>query len=341
VAIAKPGSVLAPGSVTTVGSLPHVDADDAVRFVLAHPVDLPAAPQLPRRSPREGMVAQVAIAVPGVHVLADGSLDVDADRASRPAGPAAGGERLDPEAHGGVLAFLRERSGAGRSGPVKLQLAGPVTVGLAHIEAGLDVATAFRRSSAAVATTAAALLATTARYLPGVPLMVWLDEPGLVRGPDLPVDGEGVTRLLRDALDGLGRGVVTGVHCCGPADWAPVIEAGATVLSMPVDAGAPTPEAVAVALDGHLRAGGWIAWGAVPTDRPVGEHEVESLWQALVERWAALAGAGCDPAGLRRRALVSPACGLAGLDAVQAGLVVGLARRLGARVGRASSSAAA
>jgi len=66
------------GLSTGIGSLPHDDPDEAALFALdAHP-KLPAAPSLPRRSATEGMVAQAAWGIPGVMVLEDGSLLVDA-----------------------------------------------------------------------------------------------------------------------------------------------------------------------------------------------------------------------------------------------------------------------
>ena len=68
---------LRAGAVTSIGSLPHRDADSAAAFVLRHHPGLPAAPQLPRRSPLEGMVAQAARGIEGVRVAPDGSIHVD------------------------------------------------------------------------------------------------------------------------------------------------------------------------------------------------------------------------------------------------------------------------
>src|SRR3954466_556543 len=56
------------GVATAIGSLPHTDAVQAAELVLgAHP-ELPCAPQLPARSPREGMLAAWLCALPEILV---------------------------------------------------------------------------------------------------------------------------------------------------------------------------------------------------------------------------------------------------------------------------------
>jgi hypothetical protein len=176
-------------------------------------------------------------------------------------------------------------------------------------------------------------VATAGAVLPDAALMVWLDEPGLARFP-LPLAREAVVSLVSESLAALGPRVVSGVHCCGSTDWRLAVEAGAGVLSMPVDLDGDVPDlsTTAATLDDHLRRGGWIAWGVVPTDRPVLPRDEDELWNKLLGRWAALATAGTDPDLLGRRALVTPACGLAGLDEQQATTVVELTRVIGRRV---------
>ena len=73
----------------------------------------------------------------------------------------------------------------------------------------------------------------------------------------------------------------------------------------------PSLLAHAAALGRHMEGDGWIAWGAVPTDRPVGE-QAAPLWKNLVDCWCELTRRGCDGLRLRQQALVTPACGLAG-----------------------------
>ena len=65
---------LVPAVATAIGSLPHTDPKAAAELVLeAHP-RFPAAPQLPMRTPLEGIVAQWARALPEVTIERDGSI---------------------------------------------------------------------------------------------------------------------------------------------------------------------------------------------------------------------------------------------------------------------------
>jgi methionine synthase II (cobalamin-independent) len=320
-------TVLQAGGVTSIGSLPHRDADAAAAFVLRHHSRMPAAPQCPRRSPFEGMVAQVARGIPGVEVAPDGTLTVDVDGLDPDAQPT---PVLDGSSHAGLLAFLS--LAAGRSQPVKVQLTGPVTLGTALLEAGAPPALAYRSAGAAVRAYGAALVELCARRLPDAELVAFVDEPGLTRAVKdggLPLAPEATVDLLSSALAVLEPHATTGVHCCGRTDWRLATAAGATILSLPADA--EWVAASAGVLNGHLERGGWIAWGAVPTSEPVGQGP-DRLWRRLTSIWCDLVQAGCDPAQLRAQALITPACGLAGHGVSQAARALRLAAVLGERV---------
>jgi hypothetical protein len=320
------------GTATSVGSLPHRDADAAAEFVVrSHPA-LPAAPQLPRRSPLEGMVAQGARGIAGVAVAPDGSLTLDLDVLD-PEAPVA--NPFDGAGHAGLLAFLTAVTG--RTGPVKFQLTGPVTLGLALIEAGAEPDVAYPVAEAAVRAHGRALLELCRRRLPDAPLVVFLDEPGLVSyGDGLDLAPERIIDLLSSGLAVLEGDATTGVHCCGETDWRLVSAAGPTVLSLPATEAA-VGDAGAGALVAHLERDGWVAWGAVPTSEPLGT-DVDRLWRRLSDLWCTLVDAGADPVQLRAQALVTPACGLAGHGVSQAGRALRLAGLLGARVADQSAA---
>ena len=315
---------LVPGTATSIGSLPHLAPDDGAAFVLARHPDLPAVPQLPRRSRRAGMVAEAAVGIPGVEVVDDGSLVVDAPLLE--ANGADGAFVDEAPLPDGLVAFLEQV--AGRTKPVKLQLTGPVTLGIALVRAGVAPDPAFAVAGAAVRARARRLLEQAARRAPDAAAVLFLDEPGLTcsEHPGFPLARHGVTDLLSGVLSD-SAAAATGVHCCGPTDWGAVVEAGPDILSLPVPlVGAADP----LAISGFLESGGRVAWGAVPTDGPVSD-DVGLLWRRLVGAWCDLVRAGCDPVLLRSRSLVTPACGLAGHGLSQADLALRLARELGQR----------
>lgn len=318
--------VLRPGAVTSIGSLPHRDADSAAAFVLRHHPDVPAVPQLPRRSPLEGMIAQAARGIPGVAVAADGSLTVDR-AVLDPAAPIR--PEFDGHSHAGLLAFLS--LAAGRTDPVKLQLTGPITLGQALVDAGAPPEVAFPVAAAAVRAEGSALLALCRRRLPEAPFLVFLDEPSMVNttGRGLGIDGELAIDLLSSALAVLEEDAVTGVHCCAPTDWRLPSAAGASVLSMPVEL--TWVLSAASAITAHLERGGWIAWGAVPTHEPLGT-DPDRLWRRLSAVWCELVQVGCDPVLLRTQAIITPACGLAGHGPSQSARALKLAATVAGRV---------
>ena len=213
-----------------------------------------------------------------------------------------------------------------------MQLTGPVTLGVALLEAGAPAALAFPIAGMAVRAYGEALMELCTRRLPDADLVAFVDEPALVRAVkdgDLPLAPEATVDLLSSALAVLEPHATTGVHCCGRTDWRLATAAGATILSLPAD-----PAGVAAStgvLNAHLERGGWIAWGAVPTSEPIGAG-ADRLWRRLTAIWCDLVQAGCDPGQVRAQALVTPACGLAGHGVSQAARALKLAANLGERV---------
>lgn len=315
--------VLLPGVATGIGSLPHDDPRTAAEVVLRCLPELPAVPQLPGRDPREGMLAQWLVALPEVDVARDGTMTATGTSDEAP------DCTFTCDTHAGLLAFLdvaaqRERSPV----RVKAQVTGPLTLGTALHAAGVPAPRAFRRAAEVTRAWLVALEDLITTRLPDTGLVVFLDEPALVqwRGDDEPLDREAAIDVLSGALAAVDS--TTGVHVCGDGDHAVALEAGPEVLGVEV-----VPDLVrhTVSLARFLDGDGWIAWGAVPTDRPVGES-ADPHWRALTALWCELTRRGCDPVPLRTRGLITPACGLAGYGASQAERVLGIARELAARV---------
>ena len=314
------------GVASSIGSLPHTDPRAAATFVLERQPRLPAAPSLPNRSGMERMIAQAAWGIAGVRVLPDGSLELDHPILDPRTPLTTAGIAGEPFV--GLRAFLG--AVAGRRAPIKLQLTGPVTLGIALLNLGVPTRRAFAVAGSAVRARARALVAVAQETAPMAPLVVFVDEPGLTAAmhQGFPLEPNRTIDLVSSTLATLEPHAVTGLHCCGQADWRIVLQTGPQVLSLPVDSGAVEH---AGAVGAFLENGGRIAWGAVPTTGPVGSTP-ERLWQRLSTEWCALTQAGCDPVLLREQALVTPACGLATHGEAQADQVIGLANQVARRL---------
>jgi hypothetical protein len=257
--------------------------------------------------------------------VGDVHVDVAALDPEAPATP-----MLDGAGHGGLLAFLSHA--AGRTDPVKIQMTGPITLACALINAGAPPDIAFPIAASAVRTQGRALLELVRHRLPDAPLIAFLDEPGLVdigEGRRVPLAPDATIDLLSTGLAALEGVAVTGVHCCGPTDLRLVAAAGPDIIAIPAEDEIVLP--AANLLTTHLERGGWIAWGAIPTAKPLGT-DADRLWRKLSLLWCDLVQAGADPALIRAQALITPACGLAGHGVSQAARALRMTRTLGEKV---------
>jgi hypothetical protein len=298
-------SLVQGGMSMAVGSLPHRSLADAVELSLTA-TDIPTIPQLPRRSPAEGMIAQALVGIPGVVVGQYGSIAVDA-------GTLRATERvrtdLDHDAFAGFRTFLAKAVEVGYTGPVKWQFVGPLTLGLALQRAGVPSETAFEITMRSVRGHIMNLVNAVATALPSSDQIVVLDEPewGALDEPEFALAPDVAIDLLSGALAMVESVAVAGVHCCAGADPVSLIAAGPSLLSIPADLSLVD---CAGHLQRYLERGGWIAWGAVPTDGPI-PMTADRPWKKLCDLWCQLVQRGCSAALLRQQSIITPECGLA------------------------------
>lgn len=317
---------LPAGTSTGIGSLPHVEAPVAARLALEC-TSLPCVPSLPCRSPAEGMIAQSVVGIEGVSLDAGANLTVDMSLLD-PASPVT--TEMNHDAFGGFRAFVDEARERRYQGPVKWQVTGPLTLGLALERAGAPAELAFEVAVRAVQQRVSFLLGHMSRTLPESAQVVFLDEPGLVslHQPRFPLAPDVAIDLLSAALAVVEPRAMAGVHCCGHVDLASLLAAGPEVVSVPVS---PSVVDAAGYLASFLDRGGVVAWGVVATDGPV-PHTAERPWRLLSDLWCALVNAGCDPVSLRTNSMVTPVCGL-GLHSPEiVDTVFDLVRQVGARI---------
>lgn len=355
-------------AATGVGSLPHLSVEDGVRDVLTWCPEYPYWPQFPRLRPRESMYRQFSAGLPGVRFAGDdagggrlywsrdsevqGELErvyadlVALDQAGQAFRASCWG--LDPEDAQGLYA-LREAIGAekdaaaGRRG-VKGQVTGPLSLGLSVTD-GSGRALLYEEDLMDGVAQALALRARWQRlFLEALApdVVVVVDEPylGTFGSAFFPYRPETVLGYLETFDRTLGG--TWGVHCCSNTDWEFLLASPARLVSFDAysygDRIALYPEA----LRRFLAAGKIMAWGVVPTSAAdLAAEDEGSLTRRLRGLFERLVARGVPERSLASQSFVTPACGLAGLDAGEAGRAMALTAAVSSALRRELSGAAA
>jgi hypothetical protein len=317
------------GSVTGVGSLPGTDPADAADLVLGELPDLPHLPELPGRGAGADMIGRTAA------LLVDLPVEI-----------VPSGWRLT--AHEGrdlrrARDFLSwdldalQAAASGYTGALKLQAAGPLT-----LAAGLELPNghkvvsdrgATRDLTDSLAEGLRAHLDAVAARVPGVRLVLQLDEPGLpavlagqvptpsgygtVRAVEASVAEAALRTVLAAAREG-GRAV----HSCAHGVPIPLLRAaGADAISIDAaQVGVAQYDELGEALDAGMSL--WL--GVLPaTDAVI---TLDDARKPLDRLWSEL---GFAAAELADRVVPTPACGLAGATPGYARRVLAALRDLG------------
>lgn len=328
---------------TGVGSLPHEDADLAVRAVLSGCPDIPYWPQLPRRTFLENMYAQFASGLPasdlsgeklrvetGEAMMADAEgfyarfLSEDLDSFAIPMERAQGLFRLLAEEGTGFAA-------------VKGQVTGPVSFGLMVVDRGnrplyydpvgrdVLVKHLLRVSQWQVAQ--------LKRLSPEVILVV--DEPYLASlgSAILSLSREEVGDSLNEIFDGL-PGTLCGIHCCANTDWGLVLSTRVGYLSFDAYEYADSLLLYPEEVFRFLGRGGKLAFGIVPTSREgIARETPDTLAARMDEILGKFERRGIPAEKVADASLITPACGLGTMPAGDAERAIRLASDLSSLLG--------
>ena len=333
------------GLATGIGSLPHRDPSQAVAAVLKALPRCPFWPQLPRRSPLEGMTLQYLEGMPCLREYPDRDPVADPGAVEELAGYyetlLAGGLEpfaLSRERAPGFYAFEEAlvQSLPGTVAYLKAHITGPVTLTTSLKDATGREVLHDDSLRGAVASLLAAKALWQVRRLQrfGVPVILFLDEPVMeVYGSAYStLSRELVMELWQPVLEGVAEaGALSGIHCCGNTDWGLLFESGTDIVNfdsfhflekMLLYPGQAQP---------FLEGGGTIAWGAVPTSEEARECDAAGLGAALNDGLRRFAAAGLDEALLRKQCLITPSCGMGSLDEELTEHILGLLAQVSER----------
>jgi len=314
---------------TAIGSLPYTDPEEAVEVTLKHLRECPAWPQLPQRDFRENMYAQYSEGLPGVVVDSEKrKVYCDTSRDLLPEIEGVYRAYLDGDHSGfgisrdyaaGLYAFADRVKAEGKTyGVLKGQITGPISFGLTV----LDENNRPILYNDALCDAMLKLLNLKARWMEAFlretgrarQVLIFFDEPYLVSvGSALvAVSAEDVVDYIRQCTEGLT--CLTGSHCCGNTDWTLLYRSGLDVVNFDAYQYMESMALYPGELAKFLQEGGALAWGLVPNNEGMKAETAESLAARFEEGVELLASRGVDRDLLRERAMITPACGLEGVN---------------------------
>jgi methionine synthase II (cobalamin-independent) len=310
--------MIKPFSTTGIGSLPHRSAEESCRLVLKT-FDIPFWPQLPSLSFKEFMIPQYSEGMPCFRIdLERKTFWIDrspSDELERFYESWTEDSRIavsEDYAKGlhRFIEIVRNR----RFSFLKGHITGPLTftLGLKDDSGRLVFFDEEFREIALMLLKAKTrwqidLLKT---YADGA--IIFIDEPilsALGSSSYLGVSSEETLRLLKEMTVTIkSEGALSGIHCCGNADWQLVLQSGADIINFDAYDYTDTLALYHDDLRRHLESGGWLAWGIVPTSDEIRETTMETL-RARFHSGLTKLSRHIPQDLLKERIILTPSCG--------------------------------
>jgi methionine synthase II (cobalamin-independent) len=320
---------LNPFSTTLLGSFPFHETQALCQQLVAE-IDIPAWPQLPRRTFLENMYTQFSAPLPGIvtdyqrekvyfdttqdltphleifyeHYLAD-----DLDYFSLPPKYAVGFYEMLPA--------LQSAPGLW----VKGQVTGPVSFGLTVTDQELHASLYHELLIDPILKNICMNARWQIQQLKHTRknVIIFVDEPYLASfgSAYINLNRDQVTELLEEVFEVIHQeGVLSGIHCCGNTDWSMLLETSVDVLNLDAYDYLESLALYPQELHDFLSRGGWICWGLVPNNPMLYQETAPSLEKrlkmgfSLILEKAHRRGVPLELNEIAQRSLIAPNCGL-------------------------------
>lgn len=310
--------IINPFSTTGIGSLPHRNPEEACELIL-RTFDIPFWPQLPKCSFKESMIIQYSEGMPYVRtnekeqeawIIRDESDELERFYESCTENTKIA---ISEDYAVGLHMFLRMIKGR-RFRILKGHVTGPLTFSLG-LKDNYGRPVYFDEELREISSM---LLKAKVRWQIDLlrqhsdNVIIFIDEPilsAIGSSSYLGVDSEEVLRLLKDMVSAVEEaGGISGIHCCGRADWPMVIKSGARILSFDAFEYFDTLAIYYEEIKNFLKSGGYLAWGIVPTsdainsvdDRYINKlmkHYLKKLYEHIPQKL------------INSQILITPSCG--------------------------------
>lgn len=308
---------------TIIGSMPHTDPVKACAVIARHLKDIPAWPQLPKRSYLENMYIQYSEGFPGV-VVGDNHIHVETANNEKELEKLytaylenkADAYPISREYAAGLHQFLSLDNLSPRA--VKGQVTGPISWGVTVTDTdkkSIIWDETLSDASARLLRLKAAWMEKEMRKL-SPHTIIFVDEPVLhIYGSSalVALSRDKVINLLQETLGGITG--LKGIHCCGNTDWSIVLSTGIDILNFDTYNYGTSLSLYPAEVKRFLNNKGVIAWGVVPNrDEFLVKETVSSLKDRLEEAVAPFTRNGISFKQVLRQSILTPSCTLAGLS---------------------------
>ena len=326
---------------TVIGSMPHTDPPEACAQISHYLKDIPAWPQLPKRSFLENMYVQFSQGFPGVvveddKIFVDRSQDLDKPLEKLYAAYLDNDFNKYPvsaEYAAGLHSFLSLTNLSPLA--VKGQITGPVTWGLTVADdsgraiiyddvLGDAVAKLLRLKASWQEKALSQISKNT---------IIFVDEPYMSSfgSAFVSISREKVIELLEEVFGGISG--LKGVHCCGNTDWSVLLETSTDIVSFDAYNHAQSLSLYPAEIKKFLDRMGTLAWGIIPNrEESLAKETAASLKDRLEEAMAPFTRKGIRFKQLIEQGLLTPSCTLTPLSKEAAGQALELLVELSAKI---------
>lgn len=338
---------------TGIGSMPFLDAEQAVKISFSELTEAPIWPQLPQTGLNEQMDAQYSEGIPCIkidrekdRIYFDTSGDyseefaefyeaymmaMDPDEGNGDCSALA----ITPEFSKGIYEAEKQlKTASGKLPFFKVHTTGPCTFALNTVDENKR-AIYYNEEFRDVIIKALAMKCRwqIQKFKPfAEQIICFIDEPILSAfgsSTYVSVKREEVVEHLSEVIDAIHmEGALAGIHCCGNTEWSILVDAGVDILNFDAfefgESIAMYPDAVKTLLERQ----GAVAWGVVPTSAAVRDATVASLTTQLDEVMEGLVSKGIDKQLMLEQAIITPSCGTGSLDPGDAAKVFKLTKEL-------------
>lgn len=312
--------IISPFATTGIGSLPHKNAVEACNLILRI-FDIPFWPQLPMLSFKESMTVQYSEGMPFLKIdesantawiIRDGSDELERFYESYNDSTKIA---ISEDYAKGLHTFSRLIKGK-RFKVLKGHVTGPLTYTLG-IKDNFGRYIYFDEELREISLM---LLKAKVRWQIDFlrqhadHVIIFIDEPVLssIGGTSyLGVHSDESHRLIREIVEAVEvAGGISGVHCCGRADWQLVMNSGARIISFDAFEYFKTFIIYHEEIKDFLKKGGYLAFGIVPTSDAINLVDEEYLFRLIRQELEEFSRFSLDDF-INSRIILTPSCGTA------------------------------